>query len=64
MVLVEDVKFDGKFLYQKVHNLSRRWWAVEDQNEAEYCKASTRKIEQGKEFGNFIINYDEIGRQN
>lgn len=39
-------------------------WAVEDQNEAKYCKVSTRQVAQGKEFGNVIINYDEIGRQN
>lgn len=37
---------------------------MEDQNEAKYCKVSTRQVAQGKEFGNVIINYDEIGRQN
>lgn len=37
---------------------------MKDQNKAKYCKGGTRQVAQGKEFGNVIIDYDEIGRQN
>lgn len=37
------------------------WKTKTRQNTA---KGGTRQVAQGKEFGNVIIDYDEIGRQN
>lgn len=62
--LMEDIKSDGNFLYQSIHNLSRRLWAVEDRNETKNCKVSASQVAQVKEFDNITINYDETERWN
>lgn len=61
---MEDIKFDGNFLYQSVHTLSRRPRAVEDQNEAKNCKVSASQVAQVQEFDNIMITYNETERWN
>lgn len=61
---MEGIKSDGNFLYQSIHNLSRRLWAVEDRNETKNCKVSASQVAQVKEFDNITINYDETERWN